>query len=591
MKENEIGAEEIYLAPENEILEEAKKVSVLSENMKKYPFVIYYNPHQKKFLFSVVETMKCVFEENAEEYYIFVELNMEELKLIKSLSCVERVRGKEFFDDLSEPCESLLTKNLLTRNDSYDIINSINFSSDSISISSENGADVASTVSLTSSCSSCCNENCDMLTAYELTLGTWTAGRISCPGGSAWYKFTAKSNFDYTIWTKGYLDTIGYLYDCEGNQIAYNDDDEGRMNFRIVAPIVKDCTYYVCVKSSSQETGIFNIQANDVVFVESVILNKKSLTMAVNEEVRLSATVTPSFAFNKSVIWSSDDPNVATINQSLGIVTGKSVGSTSVRAIARDRGKIQSHCPITVYCGNGNYRDVTYHDLVMQPDGYYVCSKCGYRIKSPILQDKDILSTEDYYKVLSCYLSIPYYSTLENNEVTILSDRTEALLAVIDQIRSKGEYSDKYEYVGADGLYKCNFTNYNTDISVNYYEVTSSNLFIHNGVLGGIINFAVGFFIPTLYKSIFAMATANSSYDSISFLLSDLATRSNYPEIGLIIDLIQLGCSADQTVEISDKVIYISSLIGMERNKLIFDKNGTLKVQYNFQENYPIIIA
>ena len=41
----------------------------------------------------------------------------------------------------------------------------------------------------------------------------------------------------------------------------------------------------------------------------------------------------------------------------------------------------------TEYCDGSNYRDVTKHKMVLQCDGYYVCSKCGYRVKSPELEE------------------------------------------------------------------------------------------------------------------------------------------------------------------------------------------------------------
>ena len=87
------------------------------------------------------------------------------------------------------------------------------------------------------------------------------------PYDQKWYKFTANASDahignakgEYTIYTSGSLDTIGILYDSNGNQIAYSDDLYGNLNFSITEQLTYGETYYVKVTAYSSNTGNFRI--------------------------------------------------------------------------------------------------------------------------------------------------------------------------------------------------------------------------------------------------------------------------------------------------------------------------------------------
>ena len=67
--------------------------------------------------------------------------------------------------------------------------------------------------------------------------------------------------------------------------------------------------------------------------VTGITLNKKSDTIYLNgdsKKTTLIATVTPSNALNKSVLWSSSDTNIATVSG--GVVTAKSLGKVTITA-------------------------------------------------------------------------------------------------------------------------------------------------------------------------------------------------------------------------------------------------------------------
>ena len=79
--------------------------------------------------------------------------------------------------------------------------------------------------------------------------------------------------------------------------------------------------------------------------VQSVSLNKTTITLKVGESFQLEATITPMSAVDKTVRWASDDESVATVRA--GLVKGISAGVTIVTITTNDGGKTAS-CEVTV---------------------------------------------------------------------------------------------------------------------------------------------------------------------------------------------------------------------------------------------------
>ena len=78
-----------------------------------------------------------------------------------------------------------------------------------------------------------------------------------------------------------------------------------------------------------------------------ISLNKTTASLKANETVTLTATVTPSTATNKSVIWSSSNTSVATVS-STGVVTAKAVGTATITATTTDGSNKTATCQVTV---------------------------------------------------------------------------------------------------------------------------------------------------------------------------------------------------------------------------------------------------
>lgn len=83
------------------------------------------------------------------------------------------------------------------------------------------------------------------------------------------------------------------------------------------------------------------------VAVKSVKLNEKEIRIVVGDYEKLSATVSPSNATNKSVTWTSSNPDIAKVSSS-GKVTAVSKGTVTITCKTKD-GSYKATCKVKVY--------------------------------------------------------------------------------------------------------------------------------------------------------------------------------------------------------------------------------------------------
>lgn len=82
----------------------------------------------------------------------------------------------------------------------------------------------------------------------------------------------------------------------------------------------------------------------DVIGVESIVLNREQVTLDIGATAKLTATVKPVNANDKTVTWESDNPSVATIDQN-GKITAVKDGTATITAKAGGR---TVTCPVVV---------------------------------------------------------------------------------------------------------------------------------------------------------------------------------------------------------------------------------------------------
>ncbi|MGN1060510.1 MAG: Ig-like domain-containing protein, partial [Candidatus Coproplasma sp.] len=128
-------------------------------------------------------------------------------------------------------------------------------------------------------------------------------------------------------------------------------DGEKAFNFELT--VTTEGEIVLAFTRSSGNTGCeitaLTITISDAgpVDVESVSLNKTSGSLFVGATETLTATVTPSNATNKDVVWTSSDETVAAVDQN-GKVTALKAGTATITATAADDETVKATCAYTV---------------------------------------------------------------------------------------------------------------------------------------------------------------------------------------------------------------------------------------------------
>lgn len=149
--------------------------------------------------------------------------------------------------------------------------------------------------------------------------------------GTTYTAEVAKAN-DYSVVVTLADDKATYVYDKATKTIT------------VTAEAGNTATYTVVIKEKEEDK---KDDKPAVVAVSKVALNKTKATLAAGKTVTLRATVTPSNATDKKVVWTTSNSKVATVNAA-GKVTAKGVGTAKITAKA---GGKSATCTITVKPG------------------------------------------------------------------------------------------------------------------------------------------------------------------------------------------------------------------------------------------------
>lgn len=104
--------------------------------------------------------------------------------------------------------------------------------------------------------------------------------------------------------------------------------------------------YAISTIDSSKKDYITVTVTSGTICVDSVTLNRSSISLEKGDRYTLSATVCPTNASNKSISWSSTNPSVATVSG--GVVTAKARGWTYIFAEAQDGSGEYDSCYVNV---------------------------------------------------------------------------------------------------------------------------------------------------------------------------------------------------------------------------------------------------
>lgn len=201
------------------------------------------------------------------------------------------------------------------------------------------------------------------------------------------YKFTPENATDKGVtWTSS--NTTVATVDEDGKITGLK---EGTTTITVISvdnPNAKD-TYELTVK---------------VIPVDSVSLDKTTLTMEVGGTEALVATVLPDTAGNKAVTWSSSDDNVVIVSD--GVVTAKGLGKATITVTTVDGSKTAT-CQVEVI---PYVFDVDYHidnGKVKGPESvapggtvtFTVTPDPGYKVDSVSVNGEPIVSVDGVYTI------------------------------------------------------------------------------------------------------------------------------------------------------------------------------------------------
>lgn len=116
------------------------------------------------------------------------------------------------------------------------------------------------------------------------------------------------------------------------------------------------------------------------VHVDSISLDSSRLTLNIGSQQKITATVLPDNATDKTIRWRSSNPSVATVNN--GIVTAVAVGNAVITATTVD-GEETAECTVNVTCPHSYHTALIPASKSNNGSLKEECTKCG-RIRQDI---------------------------------------------------------------------------------------------------------------------------------------------------------------------------------------------------------------
>ncbi len=197
--------------------------------------------------------------------------------------------------------------------------------------------------------------------------------QIYKPGDSLQYTSNSNDKSNIKFW---YV-PAGCMADSEDIGGNAGTVRQKAMMLRLPADEGKPCSFSFYDK----DQNLIGSSTPMVIGVTGVKLNSKEVTLEIGKSVKLSASVSPSNAGNKGIMWSSADPSTATVGSD-GTVRAVKAGKVDIIARSKENSSIYDRCTLTVteegevdkakasaraelegYKNPGNYRDAQKAEL------------------------------------------------------------------------------------------------------------------------------------------------------------------------------------------------------------------------------------
>lgn len=258
-------------------------------------------------------------------------------------------------------------------------------------------------------------------------------------------------SFDFTL--INYTPTPGYKF------VGWKDADGNIYNANDVLTTANLSTELVAVEEQ--------------IFVDSVVVTPKEATIAIDEEITLTATVGPEDALDKSVTWSSEDENIATVDSN-GVVTGVAPGTVKIYATSNDGSNISGYSTITVI----DNIDVTY-DYTTNGGTSFSGDKNIVKFNKGSEIDLSYTATKDGYEFVGWSLDKDGTVGLTtNDDITAIDDIQEnvTLYAIYKKdvnityhtFNSAMDYTSQVVFYNNEDVKDANLVNYNASNNIIY---------------------------------------------------------------------------------------------------------------------------
>lgn len=241
------------------------------------------------------------------------------------------------------------------------------------------------------------------------------------------------------------------------------------------------------------------------------------------------------------------------------------------------------------YCGGVDYKNIYNHSVTLQNDAYYKCDLCGYRVPSPSLQDKNILTRNDYLMVLAAQIIYGFTAASGTYEMLYYP-----LFTDMWEIRTKEQYDGKYGYQGENG--KCLMIEpelyYTTSsLTTNFLDpvtITSANIDMYNGFFNAITEFIFGLAVPTSIAAEIQIAEreiilSGNPTPSLFFIMKSIIEKAGEKAFGIILNLMEIGTEL-MAIEGAREFVVGDSVVEFQYSAgntyyihVVFDENDKFK--------------
>jgi uncharacterized protein YjdB len=158
-----------------------------------------------------------------------------------------------------------------------------------------------------------------------------------------------KPNLELTVGDKGTLTATVLPEEATDRNVEWSSDNKevATVENGVVTAVAPGSATITVTTKDGGKTDKCLVTVNAVVIqVTEVTLDKDEVTLYVGGNETLKATVLPEEATNREIEWSSDNEDVATVEN--GIITAVSVGSATITVKAKDGSDKYDECLVTI---------------------------------------------------------------------------------------------------------------------------------------------------------------------------------------------------------------------------------------------------